>query len=446
MRDPLGAFMPNGQIDIEGAPEGPLAGASFAVKDIFDIAGTVTGRGNPDWLATHAPASRHAPAVQALLGAGARLVGKTITEELAFSIVGTNPHYGTPRNLAAPGRVPGGSSSGSAAAVGGGLADLALGSDTGGSVRVPASYNGVYGMRPSHGRLSLAGVMPLAPSFDTVGWFARDPALFVTTGRVLLGDGQGGNRPGRLLLAEDAFARAGSAVARALRPGIRGMEAELGAARPVTVSADGLDAWYEVFRTLQAAEAWAEHGPWLERAKPKIGPYLALRLRLAATVTAAEVARAEAARVAIRGRLDRLLEGNAVLLLPSAAGPAPLIDAPMDEHERVRAATIGITCIASLCGLPQLSLPLGRLPEGPVGLSLLGARGADHLLLNVLAGPLGALREPAPGSGGELPSARRLVYDPARDEWHKGDVAGHWRGAQSQVSGSGPRSPRARPE
>jgi amidase len=397
MDDPLGAFVPQGQVEIEGAARGPLAGATFAVKDIFDVAGTVTGRGNPDWLATHPAASRHASAVQALLEAGARLVGKTITEELAFSIVGTNPHYGTPANVAAPGRVPGGSSSGSAAAVGGGLVDLALGSDTGGSVRVPASYNGIYGMRPSHGRISLAGVMPLAPSFDTVGWFAREPALFVTAGRVLLDDRASGRPPGRLLLATDAFERAGSEVAQALGPAIGAVESELGEARPVIVSADGLDAWYAVLRTLQAAEAWAEHGPWLERAKPRIGPYLALRLRLASTVTAAEVARAQAARTAIRARLDRLLEGDALMLLPSAAGPAPLIDAPMAEHERVRAATIGITCIASLGGLPQVSLPLGRLPEGPVGLSLLAGRGRDTLLLDALAGPLGALRQPVAG-------------------------------------------------
>ena len=156
MDDPLGAFAPHGHIEIEGAAHGPLVGATFAVKDIFDVAGTVTGRGNPDWLATHGAAKRHAPAVHALLAAGARLVGKTITEELAFSAVGTNPHYGTPKNVAAPDRVPGGSSSGSASAVGGGLVDLALGSDTGGSVRLPASYNGILGMRPSHGRIGRA--------------------------------------------------------------------------------------------------------------------------------------------------------------------------------------------------------------------------------------------------------------------------------------------------
>ncbi len=270
-----------------------------------------------------APASRHAPAVQALLDAGARLVGKTITEELAFSAVGTNPHYGTPKNVAAPGRVPGGSSSGSASAVGGGLVDLALGSDTGGSVRVPASYNGILGMRPSHGRISLAGVMPLAPSFDTVGWFARDPQLFATAGRVLLGD----RSPGRRQRA-CCWRRTPSRAPRArsqerLRPAIRAVEERLGAARPVTVSADGLDAWHEVFRILQGAEAWAEHGAWIESARPRIGPFLVERLRLACDADRGdEVAAAAAARAAIRAALDRLLADGALLLLPSAPGPA----------------------------------------------------------------------------------------------------------------------------
>ena len=395
MDDPLGAFVPHGHIEIAGAPTGPLAGATFAVKDIFDVAGTVTGRGNPDWLATHEAAARHAPAVQALLAAGARLVGKVVTEELAFSAVGINPHYGAPKNVAAPGRIAGGSSSGSASAVGGGLVDLALGSDTGGSVRLPASYNGILGMRPSHGRISLDGIMPLAPSFDTVGWFARDPQLFATAGRVLLGDWAPGRRPVRLLLARDAFERAEPRVWDALRPAIQALEQRLGEARPVTVSEEGLDAWHDIFRTVQGAEAWAEHGPWIESARPNIGPFLIERLRLASRLTAAEVEEAEAQRALIRRRLDQLLAGDALLLLPSAAGPAPRIDATMAEHERVRLRVIGITSIASLGGLPQVSLPLGRLPEGPVGLSLIAPRGQDALLLDLVESGIGELRQTA---------------------------------------------------
>jgi amidase len=268
MQDPLGAFVPHGRILRAGAVKGPLADATFAVKDIFDVEGTITGRGNPDWLASQRPPAVNAPAVQALLDAGARLVGKTVTEELAFAVIGINPHYGMPKNVAAPGRVPGGSSSGSAAAVGAGVLDLALGSDTGGSVRIPASYNGILGMRPSHGRISLEGVMPLAPSFDTVGWFARDPALFVAAGRVLLVEERPARPVGRVLLARDAFARVEPEALPALQAALADLEQVLGPAEPVTVSQEGLDAWYGVFRTIQGAEAWAAHGPWIDQAKP----------------------------------------------------------------------------------------------------------------------------------------------------------------------------------
>lgn len=389
MSDPLGAFVPHGQVEIEGAPAGPLAGATFAVKDIFDVAGTVTGRGNPDWLASHAPAAANAPAVQAWLDAGARLVGKAITEELAFSVVGKNPHYGTPKNVAAPGRVPGGSSSGSAAAVGGGLVDLALGSDTGGSVRVPASYHGIYGMRPTHGAISLDGVMPLAPSFDTVGWFARDAELFVKAGRVLLGDVEAGSPVRRVLLATDAFARLEPGVEDALQPAIRHVEARLGGAERVVVAADGLDAWYDVFRTLQGAEAWAEHGPWIERDKPRLGPLFQERLKYIKAITRDAVTAADRKRQAIRARLDDLLAGDTILITPSAAGVAPRIDATVAEHEAVRDRIIGITCIASIGGLPEISLPLTRLEAGPVGLSLIAPRGRDGLLLDLIAGGIG---------------------------------------------------------
>jgi amidase len=390
-QNPLGAFVPHGRVERAGAAAGPLAGATFVVKDIFDVAGTITGRGNPDWLASSPPATANAPAVQALLDAGARMVGKTVTEELAFGMIGINPHYGMPENVAAPGRVPGGSSSGSAAAVGGGLVDLALGSDTGGSVRIPASYNGILGMRPSHGRISLAGVMPLAPSFDTVGWFARDPALFVAAGRVLLGEPGPAQPVGRVRLARDAFARVEPEALPALQAALARLERVLGPAEPVTVSDEGLDAWYATFRTLQGREAWAAHGPWIEQDKPRLGPQCAKRFAFAATIDAAAAARAGATRAAIGRRLDALLADGALLIVPSAAGVAPRADASAAEHEAVRDRAIGIMSIAGLGGLPQLSLPLARVEAGPVGLSLVAARGQDEQLLDLVAGRLGAL-------------------------------------------------------
>ena len=217
--DPLGAFCA-GEVSLAGAPAGPLAGLTFAAKDLFDIAGHVTGAGNPDWLASHAPAPRTAPVVQRLVDAGASMAGKTHTDELSRGIFGENAHYGTPVNPKAPDRVPGGSSSGSAAAVAGGLVDFALGTDTGGSVRVPASFCGLYGIRPTHGRLPFDGVIPQAPSFDTIGWFAREPALLARIATVLLGIEPARTLPHRLVVAEDAFAVAEPATREALKPAV----------------------------------------------------------------------------------------------------------------------------------------------------------------------------------------------------------------------------------
>jgi amidase len=206
MDDPYGAFCRDTHVELAGAPEGSLAGLSFGVKDIYHIAGHRTGFGNPTWLETHPPAEETACAVQKLLDAGAEMVGKTLTDEMAYSLTGENAHYGTPVNPAAPDRVPGGSSNGSASAVAGGLVDFALGTDCGGSVRLPASYCGIMGIRPSLGRIPMDGVVPFSASFDVIGWFARDADLLERVGQVLLADDGAATEPGRLIIADDAFA------------------------------------------------------------------------------------------------------------------------------------------------------------------------------------------------------------------------------------------------
>ena len=220
MSDPLNAFCPDSDAYLAGASGGPLSGLTFAAKDIFDVAGHVTGCGNPHWKATHGPAESNSWAVQTLVNAGATMTGKTITDELTRGIFGENMHYGTPRNPRAPGRVPGGSSSGSASAVAGKLVDFALGSDTGGSVRVPASFCALYGLRPTHGRIPLEGMLLQAPTFDTTGWFARDAETFARVGAVILPPAAQTNRPRRLLIAEDAFALAEPEVRRALESAV----------------------------------------------------------------------------------------------------------------------------------------------------------------------------------------------------------------------------------
>lgn len=233
--------------------------------------------------------------------------------------------------------------------------------------------------------------MPLAPSFDTVGWFARDPALFVAAGRVLLDDQRPARPVGRVLLARDAFARVEPEAVPALQAAVAELERILGPAQPITVSEEGLDSWYDTFRTLQGAQAWAAHGAWIQEAKPRLGPQCAARFGFAAKIDAAAAERARAARAAISRRVDALLGDGALLIVPSAAGVAPRADASAAEHEAVRDRAIGITSIAGLGGLPQVSLPLTRLEAGPIGLSLIAARGQDEQLLDLLAGGLGEI-------------------------------------------------------
>src|SRR5215471_16168140 len=199
-------FVPGPQIRIEGRSNGPLAGLTFAAKDLFDVAGQPTGGGNHDWARWHPVPVKHAWAVQRLLDSGATLIGKTITDEVSLGILGENAFDGTPLNPRAPHRVPGGSSSGSASAVASGICDTALGTDTGGSVRVPASFCGLYGIRPTHGRLPVTGMMPQAPSSDTTGWLARDVGTFAKVASVMLGEPIPSALPNRLIIAIDAFA------------------------------------------------------------------------------------------------------------------------------------------------------------------------------------------------------------------------------------------------
>ena len=382
--DPLGAFCRDNHAALAGAENGPLAGLSFAAKDVFHIAGHRTGFGHPDWLRTHPPASETSAAVQALLDAGATMVGRTLTDELAYSLTGENPHYGTPVNPRAPDRIPGGSSNGSVCAVAGALVDFALGTDCGGSVRLPASYCGIFGMRPTHGRVPVTGVIPFGPSFDAVGWFARDAGMLMRVGRVLLAGGAGASPVRRLRIARDAFDLVDPAVAAALGDAVDTLAKAVGTTSEITVSPVGLPVWFETFRVLQAAEIWSNHGAWIEATRPAFGRGVRDRLDWASRVTPDRVTAAKAEHAAIRSRLSDLLEPGDVLCLPTSPRVAPQKNTPTDDLEiRFRHQAMCLLCIAGLGGLPQISLPLGSLDGLPLGLSLVGPRDSDIALLDL---------------------------------------------------------------
>lgn len=386
--DPNGAFCRANHVALAPTGHGLLDGRSFAVKDVLHVAGTCTGFGQPDWLRTHSPAQTTAPAVARLLAAGARLVGRTISDELTYSLTGENVHYGTPANPRCPDRVPGGSSSGSASAVAGALVDIALGTDCAGSVRLPASYCGILGARPTHGRVSLEGALPFAPSFDTVGWFARDAALLDAAGRVLLdGADEGSSPPRRLLVARDALALVEPAVAEAVRPGVARIAEHFGATTEVTVSADGLPEWMECFRTIQGAEIWASLGAWVEATRPNLGPGIADRIAWASRVSPAQVSAARTRRTDIVRRLDDLVQPGDVLCLPTAPRAAPRKGLAASTIEvAYRNQAIALLCIAGLGGLPQISLPLASVEGCPLGISLVAPRRTDRSLFALARG------------------------------------------------------------
>jgi amidase len=376
-------FVPGSTVRIAGAPGGPLAGMTFAAKDLFDVAGHPTGGGNPDWARQYPIPMRHAWAVQRLLDAGATLIGKTITDEVSLGILGENAFDGTPLNPRAPDRVPGGSSSGSASAVAQGLCDTALGTDTGGSVRVPASFCGLHGIRPTHGRLDLTGMLPQAPSSDTAGWFARDAQTFTRVSAVLLGEPIAAALPSRLLVAQDAFGLADEATAAALQPMVRRLAGLVREAREEVMAPPGLTAWARAQRTLQPWEAWHTFKEWIDRDNPRMAFSVARNLASATAIPESERQWATLVRAEARARLTALLPPGTILCLPTTPFPAPPKGLPLATLEPLRAS---ITCLAAhggLTGLPQVSLPGAQVDGLPVGLSIVAARGGDAVLVAV---------------------------------------------------------------
>ena len=376
-------FVAGPPVRVPGAPNGPLAGLTFAAKDLFDIAGHPTGGGNPDWARSNSVPTRHAWAVQQLLGAGATLIGKTITDEVSLGILGENPFDGTPLNPAAPDRVPGGSSSGSASAVAQGLCDTALGTDSGGSVRVPASFCGLYGIRPTHGRIDTTGMLPQAPTSDTTGWFARDAETFAKVSAVMLGEEIPHALPTSLVIAVDAFGFADPAVAQALHPVTTRLAAVIGHCREDVMAPQGLSVWARAQRSLQPVEAWSTFKPWLDARNPRFAFSVARQLLMGSMIPAAEQSWAALMRQEARGRMAHLLPGGTILCLPTTPFPAPLRGQALSALDPLRDR---ITCLCAqggLAGHPQLSLPGATVDGLPIGLSIIGARGSDAGLVAV---------------------------------------------------------------
>ncbi|MGD9544919.1 MAG: amidase [Methylocystis sp.] len=358
---------------------GPLSGATFVVKENIDVAGHVSTNGHPKWAATHPPAQSNAPVVDRLLDASARLVGKTNMDEMAYSLLGANPHYGTPINPAAQDRHPGGSSSGSAVAVAAGQVNFAIGTDTAGSCRAPAAFCGVLGFRASHGAAPMDGVIPLAPSFDAIGWFARDIDVMATIGEALLPPDAKNAEVGEAVLLTDAFSGVEMDFASAAAEPIDALKA-FGAWREATLGEDFFKTALGHFRNMQAFEAWAAHGAWIAANSPTFGKGVEQRFAYAAKVTLDQKNAAEAFRAEARKKIDAILDKRGFIVSPTTPFRAPLLTESEETLDAKRYQMMRLFLIASFFDLPQISLPLPT-NDVPVALSFIGRHGSDRALI-----------------------------------------------------------------
>jgi len=400
------------RLEIQPYTSGPLDGLSFAVKDNIDLRNQLTSYGSKPWRDAHPPAAHHAVCVEQLLAAGAYCVGKTVADEFTYSLDGESHFYGTPVNPRAPDRIPGGSSSGSASAVACGLVDFALGTDCGGSVRIPASLCGVFGMRPSLHRISEAGVLPFAPSVSTVGVLARSLSVLRMTMRVLLRSQNTQLSPVRnVYLLDEAFALADPAIRRVLSEHIESLRSRVDISvvplslRDITGLDVDLNSCNEnALRVLQTAEIANAIGTWIRENRPEQGPNFAAGYRNLERFDRSTMSTGLNLCEALFTRVAAFTRPGDVFCYPTAPVLAPKkktltgdnLPAVLDYYDR----TMAVTSFAGVARLPEISLPLAHVDGIPVGMSIAAGHYQDEFLLDAAQNLWGGAIE---GSLGKRP-------------------------------------------
>lgn len=408
-----GAYMPYPFVPLQHAEKGSLSGLSFTAKDMFDAAGYPTSAGSPTMLALSGIKTESSPLIEKLLSAGARFDGKTVTDELAFSLIGKSIHFGTPMNGAAPDRLAGGSSSGAASAVSSGLCDIGLATDSGGSVRGPASECGLYGIRPTHGRLSLERCAPLCPAFDTAGFMTKTFETFARTAEVLFDDGKERHfddfddfkgrltdgreaspvKPEAILLPKDILGKFGDDAMTALKPAFDLIADLFGEPKSEKASLLGLKKTLAAYQRLQGQGIWAVWGEWIEKYNPSFAPDVAARFAFARSMADEDLTADEVVHAVVKAHIEKLLGKGAVMVLPTLPGPAPLRTAEEKTLAKFRTMASLSFAVGGLAGVPWLTIPLGKMAGAPVGLSLIGAEGSDRRLVAIVGQIVKAARE-----------------------------------------------------
>ncbi len=384
-RDIVGALVPHTLKEpLVGAQSGPLAGLTFVVKDLFAIRGHKVGNGNPSFYEHATPAHQTAPVIESLLAAGASCTGITVCDEFFYSVLGSNAHYGQPVNTRAPEHATGGSSCGSAAAVAASMCDFALGSDTGGSIRVPASFCGLYGLRPTFSRIATEGATPMAPSYDTIGFLAREAELFRKIGHVLLEGAKVETPVKRLIIPEDVIGYAESSIDAALWEVFSRIGGALPQAERKMLAGEDTDSWRDAFRVIQGFEIQSTLLPFVQSHNVDLGPGIKERFEMAAKITFAEVEAAREVRAEVTKRMRGIAQPGTVIALPTTPTLPPERDIPDGaSFAEFRTLTLQSTCLAGHAGLPQVSMPAVEAVGCPIGLSFIGWQGGDEALLDL---------------------------------------------------------------
>lgn len=371
---------------------GPLDGLTFAVKDNIDVAVRRTSYGSKSWGQSHQDAVNHAVCIEQLLGAGATCIGKTVADEFTYSLAGENSFFGTPLNPKAPECVPGGSSSGSASAVACGVCDFAIGTDSAGSLRVPASFCGIWGMRPTLHRISEAGVLPFMPSVSTVGAFAGDIDVLSKVMRVLLCSS---TKPvaeiRNIYLLEDAF----SLADRATRSAVEKSISLLRRAQRVTISSinlrdilgkdfDLIACNERVLRNVQTAEFANTVGGWIDTVEPELSPGFAMAYQNVRNFDRSTLTDALYLREYLFGKISEFTSPGDLFCFPTTPTPAPLkasLDS-MEEAQDFYDRTMAITSFAGVGRMPEVSMPIATANGRPVGVSFAAGSYEDEFLLH----------------------------------------------------------------
>ena len=359
--------------------DGVLSGYSFVFKDLFDVAGYKTGVGNPTWLQTHDVAANTSPIIESLLLNGAHCVARVQTDELAYSLNGQNIHYGTPVNPIAPNCVPGGSSSGSAVAVANEEADFSIGTDTGGSVRVPASYCGLYGLRPTLNQFELKHCFQLAESFDTAGIFTRDILLMEKVFNTLNKTETNGSSAKILYLEKSLAVHLSEARLKRLKACCKGAGIVLLESDFLVENGLNLDVLSLLFRTIQGYEIIQEHGEWLAKFGHTLDLAINQRVLWSREISSEQYRQAKESQEHFHKQLcKRFKQQDGLWLVPTTPSGPPSLTLTGDELDQYRSNLMGLTSLAGLSGFPQLHLPMSGLQEGPCGISLLGLPDSEN--------------------------------------------------------------------